>query len=87
MASGSFRKFVSKGKDIMHEEIIFLTPMLITSSLYVNPTLWKLILILLSLFFEPTSTNLIESQSQNIPAHIEISNDGGDDDTQETQKI
>ena len=33
------------------------------------------------IIFEPTSTNLIESQFQNILSHIEIFDDGDDQDT------
>ena len=37
------------------------------------------------IIFEPTSTNPMESQSQNIPSHIEIPDDGDDQDTIDTQ--
>ena len=42
---------------------------------YVDDTQNNLPLII----FESTSTNPMESQSQNIPNHFEIPNDGGDD--------
>ena len=48
---------------------------------YVDDTQNNLPLII----FEPTSTNLMKSQSQNIPSHFEIFNDGDDQETIDTQ--
>ena len=38
------------------------------------------------IIFEPISTNSMESQYQNIPNHIEIFDDGDDQDTRDTHK-
>ena len=91
MVSGSSsRKSFFKRKDVMHGENIFLHIEVYNEFIqrhsYVDETHLHFPLII----SEPTSTNLMESQSQNIPyhnsVHIEILNDGGDEDVQETCK-
>ena len=91
MASGSSsKKSIFKGKGLMHGDNIFLNTdaynEFFQSQSYVYETYHHLSLII----FEPTPTNPMESQFQNIPhhdfAHFEISDDSGDENAQEMHK-
>ena len=70
-----------KAKVSCKKKIIFSTPMFLCQSyideIHPNPHY---------IISKPTTTNLMESQSQNILAHIEILDDSGDEDTQEIWK-
>ena len=81
----SSQKYVSRDKSVMHEQRNYLNidayNEFIQRQSYVDDTQNNLSLII----FEPTSTNIMESQSQNIPSHIEIPDDGDDQDTIDTQ--
>ena len=87
MASGSSsKKFISKGKSVMHyQQNYFDTDSyneFIQHQSYVDDTQNNPHLII----FEPTSTNPMESQSQNTPSHFEIpDNECNDQKTIDTQ--